>query len=65
MITGIVIGINVILFLWKILCRAVLFIKQALQRFSGKESRTVPIKPNDGGNFSLHRGFNSTFRVNG
>jgi hypothetical protein len=37
MLTAIVIGINVILFLWKILCRAVMFIKQVLlPRYSAK-----------------------------
>jgi hypothetical protein len=35
-LTGIVIGTNVLLFLWKILCRAFIFIKLALQRYSSK-----------------------------
>jgi Mg2+/citrate symporter len=55
-LTAIVIGtnvINVILFLWKILCRAVVFIKLVLQRVSEQENRTVSIKPDDG-NLSLH-----------
>jgi hypothetical protein len=30
MLTGIVIGTNVLLFLWKILCRAIIFINQVL-----------------------------------
>lgn len=64
MLTALVIGINVILFLWKILCRAVMFIKHRLHpRYSTKESRTVSIKP-DEGNLSLHKGDNSTFIVN-
>jgi len=64
MITGIVIGINVILFLWKILCRAIMFIKLALQQLSLNEMRTVPIKPNDSASFSLHRGDNLNFIAN-
>ena len=64
MLTAIVIGINVILFIWKILCRAVMFINQRLlPRYSAKESKTVSIKPDDG-NLSLHKGNNSTFIVN-
>ena len=34
MLTAIVIGINLLLFLWKLLCRAVVFIKLVLQRVS-------------------------------
>jgi hypothetical protein len=33
MLTGIVIGINVLLFLWKITCRALMFVKLLLPRF--------------------------------
>ena len=33
-LTGIVIGINVVLFLWKILCRAVIYIKKVLPCYS-------------------------------
>jgi hypothetical protein len=43
LIIATVIGINVILFLWKTLCRAGLYINLALQRLSVKESKTVPI----------------------
>jgi hypothetical protein len=64
MITGIVIGINVILFLWKILCRAVMLIKLALQKLSLNEMRTVPIKPHDSASFSLHRSDNLNFIAN-
>jgi len=53
MLTAIVIGINLLLFLWKILCRAVMFIKLVLQRVSEQENKTVSIKPDDG-NLSLH-----------
>jgi hypothetical protein len=63
MLTAIVIGINVILFIWKILCRAVIFVKKNLPSYTEQEIRTVAIKPDDG-NLSLHKSDNSTFIVN-
>ena len=63
MLTAIVIGINVILFIWKILCRAVIFVKKNLPSYTVQEIRTVAIKPDDG-NLSLHKSDNSTFIVN-
>ena len=53
MLTAIVIGINLLIFLWKILCKAVKFIKLVLQRVSEQEDRVVSIKPDDG-SLSLH-----------
>lgn len=45
LLTAIVVGINFIVFLWKISCRAVTFIKLALPRYLSKHKRTVSIKP--------------------
>ena len=63
MLTGVVIGINVALFLWKILCRALISIKKVLPCYSVKQDKTVSIKPVVS-NFSLRKRDNPTFLVN-
>ena len=45
MLTGIVIGMNVLLFVCKISCRVTAFIKVAVPRFLGKHKRTISTKP--------------------
>jgi hypothetical protein len=45
LLTAIVVGINVILFLLRISCRAIKFMKLAVQKFLCKPNRTVSTKP--------------------
>ena len=45
LLTAIVVGINVLMFLWKISCKAVTFIKLAIPRYLCKHKRTVSTKP--------------------
>jgi hypothetical protein len=52
LLTAIVVGINFIVFLWKISCRAVTFIKLAVPRYLSKHKRTVSTKPADNKNLA-------------
>ena len=63
MLTGIVIAINFVLFLWKILCRAVIHIKKILPCYTVKKKKTVSIKPNVNDNSPQKRD-KPTFIVN-
>jgi hypothetical protein len=45
LLTAIVVGINFIVFLWKISCKAVTFTKLALPRYLSKLKRTLSTKP--------------------
>ena len=45
LLTAIVVGINVLLFLWKTSCRALTFIKLAIPRYLRKHNRIVSTKP--------------------
>ena len=52
LLTAIVVGINVLMFLWKISCKAVTFIKLAVPRYLGKHKRTVSMRPADNKNLA-------------
>jgi hypothetical protein len=52
LLTAIVVGINFIVFLWKISCKAVTFIKLAVPRYLGKHKRTVSTRPVDNKNLA-------------
>jgi small-conductance mechanosensitive channel len=63
LLTAIVVGINVILFLWKISSRGITFIELTIPRYLGKENRTVSPQPSANNNlaakFNLRASSNS------
>ena len=54
LLTAIVVGINVLIFLLKISCRAITFIKLSVPKYLKKHNRTVSTKPNDRKNLGSH-----------
>jgi hypothetical protein len=52
LLTAIVVGLNILIFLGKIYCKVVIFLKLAIPRYLGKHKRTVSTRPADNKNLA-------------